>query len=233
MPTIVQNCPRCSAKNMTFDVVSDIYVGSKYDWQRYFEICSICRKCHSHVVSLISLRDAKNKDVFKENGKLIQQGGDLAQWFNFDRFITIADSEAKPLPDSLPEPIKSAFFEGVRCIAIGCPNAAGAMFRLCLDLATRGLLPELDIQDGPDKHTRRNLAPRLRWLFENEKLHQDLNDLSSAVKGNGDDGAHEGSLTAADAEDIYDFSYELLNRIYSQPARLASAAKRRTDRRGE
>ena len=233
MATFVQNCPRCSAKKMTFDVVSDVYVGSQYGWVRYFEICSICRKCKVHTISQISLCDVKNKDNFKKSGELMQLAGDLAIWFKFERFITNADTESKPSPDSLPEQISSAFSEGVRCLAIACPNAAGAMFRLCLDLATQGLLPDLEAQGGPDRHTRRNLAPRLLWLFENGILQQDLDELSKAVKGNGDDGAHEGSLTADDAEDIYDFSYELLSRIYSQPARLAAASKRRLESRKE
>lgn len=233
MPTFVQDCPRCHAKRMTFDIVADVLVSIQYDWKSYFEICGICRRCKRLSVSLISLHSAANRATFASTGKVVAQGGDLASWFEFERYITVADLSSKPAPDALPDDITSAFVEGTRCLAITCPNAAGAMFRLCLDLATKGLLPDEGQPDDPDKHTRRNLAPRLRYLFDKGLLSAELKPLSDAVKGNGDDGAHEGSLTDEEAEDIYDFAFELLDRIYSQPARLAAAAKRRVDRRRE
>lgn len=81
------------------------------------------------------------------------------------------------------------------------------------------------------EYTRRNLAPRLEWLFDNGRLPADLRDLSAAVKDDGNDGAHDGNLSEEDAEDIYDFAYALLERIYTEPARLKARAARAAARR--
>ena len=66
-------------------------------------------------------------------------------------------------------------------MAVGCFNAAAAMFRLSLDLATKDLLPGEGVKDF-DYSTRRFLARRLKWLFDNKKLPEALRELSSVVK---------------------------------------------------
>ncbi len=43
-------------------------------------------------------------------------------------------------PEHLPKDVKTAFDEGASCMASGCFNAGAAMFRLCLDLATKPML---------------------------------------------------------------------------------------------
>jgi hypothetical protein len=45
--------------------------------------------------------------------------------------------------------------------------------------------------------------------------------------------ATTGTLTKAEAEDLLDFTTELLERIYSKPEQLRLAAKRRDERREE
>jgi hypothetical protein len=179
----------------------------------------------------VQLSEYKVNDEFGRSGAVNEVKTDISQFFKFQRYVTAADNDALEPPKDLPENIRRSFEEGARCLANGCPNAAAGMFRLCLDLATKTMLPQPEAEDGPTKHERRNLAPRLRWLFDHKLLPDDLRELSSAVKEDGDDGAHDGSLTAHDAEDIYDFAFALLDRIYSEPARIAAAAERRLARR--
>jgi len=124
--------------------------------------------------------------------------------------------------------IKAAFEEGAKCLAVDCPNAAATMFRLCIDLGTRALLPD---KGEPDAGTRRSLGLRLQWLFKNGKLPEALRDLSMAVKDDGNDGAHEGTLTIADAQDLADFAIRLLSRMYTEPEELKLAKARHADRR--
>ncbi len=90
-------------------------------------------------------------------------------------------------PDHLPKNIESVFREGATCIAVGCYNAAGTMFRLCVDLATKSMLPAEDTP-GLNARTRRDLGLRLPWLFENGRLPESLKDLSSCIKEDGNDG---------------------------------------------
>ena len=114
-------------------------------------------------------------------------------------------------------------------MAIGCNNAAATMFRLCLDIATQNLLPEQ--AEELANRVRRSLGLRLPWLFENGVLPEALRDLSTCIKDDGNDGAHEGTLSTEDTADILDFTYILLERIYTEPKRLEEAANRRIVRR--
>lgn len=231
MATIVSDCPRCDAKKMTFDIIADVWVGSEHGWSHVHEITARCRRCQRPSLLIVRLHDYDLRGQFGKDGQITNLKNDIISAFKFVRNVSHADITSAPAPESIPENIRAIFEEGSRCLAVNCPNAAGGMFRLCLDLATKAMLPSVDQSSGPDSHQRRNLAPRLRWLFETGKLAHDLKDLSTAVKENGDDGAHDGSLTSSDAEDLYDFAYALLSRIYSEPARLAAMADRRRARR--
>lgn len=71
----------------------------------------------------------------------------------------------------------------------------------------------------------------MKWIFENEILPSDLEDLSRGIKDDGNDAAHDGSLNKDDAEDLLDFTYILLERVYTEPERVKIAAQRRVARR--
>ncbi len=116
------------------------------------------------------------------------------------------------------------------CLAVSCYNAAGTMFRLCVDLATRSLLPEGEIA-GLNPKVRRDLGLRLPWLFANNTLPTALHDLSTCIKDDGSDGAHAGTLGKDDAEDLLDFTMALLERLYTEPEVLKLAKERREARR--
>lgn len=102
------------------------------------------------------------------------------------------------------------------------------MYRLCLDIATKSLLPS---EGEPNSKTRRSLGLRLSWLFDNGALAEDLKLLADCVQQDGNDGAHDGTLTKEDAQDLHDFCVEMLRRLYTEPARLKLAKDRREQRR--
>ena len=115
-------------------------------------------------------------------------------------------------PKHLPPLVTSAFMEGARCLTVSCWNAATVMFRTALDLATKHQIPE----DCP-RVVRNRLARRLEWLFENGKIPPDLQELSKAIKDDGNDAAHDLSITKIDAQNTAEFAYELLRAIYTIP----------------
>lgn len=165
---------------------------------------------------------------------LVKFGGSLNDMFSVTGFISLKDHAKTPPPEHLPEAIDTVFREGVACQAIECFNAAGTMYRLCLDLATRELLPDeaATTVAQPSKHQRRNLKPRLDWLFDQGRLPTALRELSDCVREEGNDGAHAGNLTDRDADDLLDFAFALLERLYTEPKKLALAKERRDERRG-
>lgn len=116
-------------------------------------------------------------------------------------------------------------------MAVECFNAGGTMFRLCLDAATKDVLAKLPDPSIVPKKVRYSLGFRVEWLIENGHLSEALRDLAECVKEDGNDGAHDGTLTAADAEDLRDFTSALLERLYTEPAKLKAAKGRREARR--
>jgi len=230
MSELVANCPRCKAKEMTFDLVSQLPIYVKYNWQCWFEAFCICRACNRSTTFVLSQKEYDDKDIVKKG--LVNYDRAVNQLMSIEGHISLKDIASEQPPDHLPNNIEAAFREGAACMSIGCFNAAGTMFRLCVDLATRSMLPEDEVE-GLNTRTKRNLGLRLPWLFEHGVLPEALRELSSCIKDDGNDGAHEGTLSEEDAGDILDFTYVLLERIYTEPKRIEIAKERRVARRGE
>jgi hypothetical protein len=68
--------------------------------------------------------------------------GSINNYFEYLGYISLKDAGATSPPDHVPAPLAKVFEEGSKCVAVGCCNAAGAMFRLCVDMATETLLPK-------------------------------------------------------------------------------------------
>jgi hypothetical protein len=228
MAELVANCPRCDAQKITFDVLQDRVVGVNYGWQPVWEVFSICRHCGSSTVFVLALSDYDYREVFK--GGLHKSNGAINDFVRINGFINLKDMGAEPAPEHLADNIAAAFNEGAKCMAVGCNNAAATMFRLCVDMATRTILPEAETP-GLNAKVRRDLGLRLPWLFENGLLPESLKDLSSCIKEDGNDGAHAGNLLDEDGADLQDFAVALLERLYTEPKRLALAKERRDERR--
>ncbi|RZG42152.1 DUF4145 domain-containing protein [Acinetobacter baumannii] len=72
---------------------------------------------------------------------------------------------------------------------------------------------------------------RLTWIFNNKILNAGLEELSRCIKDDGNDGAHDGNIGKEEADDLFDFTYELLEQVYTQPERIRLATTRRLERR--
>ncbi|MBU0533456.1 MAG: DUF4145 domain-containing protein [Candidatus Omnitrophica bacterium] len=228
MSELVADCPRCGAKKMTFDLKKQITIEVRYDWQNWLEAFCVCRKCDSATIFTLIQKEPNSKNVIGSG--LENFGGAVNKLMHIEGYVSLKDTASKQPPEYIPEKINAVFKEGATCMAIGCPNAAGTMFRLCIDLSTRAMLPEEEVK-GLNSKIRHSLGLRLPWLFDNKILPEALRELSSCVKDDGNDGAHEGTLKKEDAEDLLDFTYALLERIYTEPQRIKLANERRLARR--
>lgn len=108
------------------------------------------------------------------------------------------------------------------------------MFRMCLDLATKDLLQKstaLAATVAPTSRQKDVLAERLKWLFANNVLHGDLEELSQCIKDDGNDAAHDGNIGKNEALDLLEFTEHLLEHIYTRPEKVRLANVRRQERR--
>lgn len=231
MAEFVADCPRCGSQAVTFDVLGDSIANTRRHFP-IFEALSTCRHCGQSSIAQFTLQAGTTSARFSKPGALTALPGSVLTAFNLHNFVSAKDAEGMPAPEHLPPEVEQCFREGAACYAIGCHNAAAAMFRLCLDMATKGLLPMEDgASGGPNRDQRKKLANRLAWLFEVGKLPPGLEDLADCVREDGNDGAHDGTLTPEDAADLIDFTTALLERVYTEPARLELAKARRIERR--
>lgn len=226
---LVDDCPRCNAKSITFIVFGGTPFKDGIDsmFPPDAEIFCMCKACY-------------NASIFEVTRKGLSYSPELVDWrgadynisqnYNVVGIVTPSDLAIDPPPGFLPSHIETAFKEGSKCLNIRCYNAAATMFRLCLDFATKECLPN---GDEPSAKVRRSLGLRMGWLFEKGILPGALKDLAECVKDDGNDGAHEGILDKDSALNLEDFTRMLLERIYTEPARLEEAKRRRAARHGK
>lgn len=199
-----------------------------YDWQRHYELFGICRACKKSTIFFADQAEPDSDEVFRKHLPSALPIA-LNRAMKIKGFLSQKDAAAESPPEHLPENVDAAFREGAACMAIGCFNAGATMFRLCLDLATRAMLPEGD-EAGLNQKIRRSLGLRINWLPDSNRLPEALRDLSACIKDDGNDGAHEGILNEQDAEDLSDFAFIMLERIYTEPKRIENAKLRRQER---
>ncbi|WP_037078050.1 DUF4145 domain-containing protein [Rhizobium sp. CCGE 510] len=233
MSLLNSNCPRCGAKHVTFDVEAQKSRGIvEAGWVERFEIFAVCRHCHRATIFVVDTITAGSAGVWRDiMSGVVKYTGYINDHFKVVGHISLKDEGADEPPEHVPGDIAAVFSEGATCVAVECWNAAGAMFRLAVDMATKSILPP----DGepPVAKIRRSLGFRLEWLFQNGKLSTDLQELAECIKEDGNDGAHDGSLTRNEALDLQEFTFNLLEKLYTAPKKLELAAARRRERRGE
>lgn len=221
-PMLAGDCPRCGQHAVTFDVLADVRVTDAY----HYEVFARCRRCGDPSVALLEMSRGDSSQIAELGGKYINHD------YTFQRWVFNLPGSAK-CPDHVPANIAAAFNEGARSMAIGCYNASGAMFRLCLDLTTKPLLPsETDPDPKPSKRERYNLGPRIDWLVDNNKLPVAIGEMAHHVRLDGNDGVHDGSLGESDADDLIEFTIVILERHFTEPEKLRLARARQNARRG-
>lgn len=225
-----ERCPRCRTEHVTFDVLGQTSRGvDSTGWVEKFEVFAVCRMCKTSTVFIVKNREYDLRNTWNQNFGIVNWPGYVNDAFECLGYIRISDIAAEPPPEHIPPNLESVVNEGSTCLACGCYNAAAAMFRLAIDLASKELLPaEGDI---PNARIRRSLGLRLEWLFSEQRLPVELEDLAECIKEDGNDGAHDGTLDRSSAEDVRDFTFALLERLYTYPKRLELAKDRREARR--
>lgn len=173
MAFLIADCARCGANQITFDVGAQVYRRQEYGWRNTYEIFCVCRSCRAPSIYGVAIKTDTNvgmRDTLQgSNDALVNYSHALNPYFDIQYLVSIRHKQNVEPPEHLPPEIQSAFTEAAACLSIDCFNAAGTMFRLCIDLATRGLLSEPDDEakpQPPNTKVRRDLGLRLGWMFD-------------------------------------------------------------------
>ena len=226
MPTCVADCPRCGANSITFDTQSFVYVEMVYNWKRIYEVFSVCRSCHKPTVfKMHQNQSGREMDrLFDDSNSpsFMSQDVSLNDIFYVDSYVSLRDKAGINCPEHTPEYLKVVFDEAAACYSISCYNASVSMLRLCLDLDTKQIAEQHGIKGL--------LYARLTQIFKLGLLNPDLEELSHCIRENGNDGAHDGSITKIEAEDIMDFTISYLESRYTMPQRIKLRKQARNKR---
>jgi hypothetical protein len=161
MSLLIADCPRCGAKSITFDVSALVFKHRVYGWQDWYEVFSICRYCHRPTVFSIQQKspDLKIGGERPTIDAILEYDAALNSFFIVDSCISLRDHVQHQAPEFLDENIANAFKEGAACFSIACYNAAATMFRLCVDLVTRPLLPDPSDKTVEQPNAKRETGP--------------------------------------------------------------------------
>ena len=215
---LVANCPRCGAQQMTFDVRDSTLAASSI-YRRYEAFC-VCRSCTGATIFLVEENHGTYQKRKEFGRKMPPPHERYHRLYALQHPITLADIETTPPPEDLPADVDGVFREATKCAAVGCSNAAGAMFRLCLDLTTK----HFELRKGL-------LVQRLGKLCEQKSVPEELRELMSVVREDGNDGAHDGTLDEESVEDMGEFTARLLTHLFTEPAKVKAAKERRARRK--
>lgn len=242
MAFLSADCPRCKLKAVSLLVVGNSFFYRKSGNYRlqYSEVFCNCPSCKRSSIAVVRQRTPELTNNATEDQAIRRFDAMLWSTPNsfagtpvsitdyglLEGFVSTKDLSNLPIPDFLPHQIIQVFGEGNLCLDVGCFNAAGVMYRTAIDLATKTLIPA----EGAPKNTRYSLGNRLTWLFEQSRLPKELATLAECIKQDGNDAAHDASLSVIDAKDLHEFTFELLRRLYTEPERLRLAEERRNAR---
>lgn len=232
MSLLIADCPRCGSKQITFDLVASVLVKIDYDWQETHESFCVCRHCLTPTIFRLKQANRKYLRIPSKSAEesIVLYKTSINTYFDILGYVNKAMNNTDPTPEHLPEKIKLVYEEATQCLAVSCFNASASMFRLCLDLATKDLVltnSELTITAENNK----TLGNRLLWLFNNKLIPIELKRLASCIKNDGNDGAHDGSIGSDEANDLKDFTFIFLEKIYTDLKKLDIAEQRRLSRK--
>jgi Domain of unknown function (DUF4145) len=130
---------------------------------------------------------------------------------------------ATDLDPDVPEPVGSAFSEGMRALSANCPRAASVMFRGMLAAVVRD-------KGGEAARQASQLIQQLKAMEREGTLHPSLVEWAAEIRLIGNAGAHPDELEQVDqaeAADLARLCRHLVTVVYETPARIRRARQQR------
>ncbi|WP_158264352.1 DUF4145 domain-containing protein [Nitratireductor sp. StC3] len=139
---------------------------------------------------------------------------------HFDQQPTLVRIMPPSLPKAIPARIAGLWREAAICRRSGLFEAAGAIFRKTIDVATKHLFnvdPRLE-----SKQPAVALRSRIKALGEMGIIDEEMVQLADIAALDGNDAAHdEDPYSSEEAEALEDLTFDLLDRLFVRPDRIA------------
>lgn len=200
MGEIAHSCPHCKAER-TGLVPRLEMVHEMHDHIVFYQVAAQCRICRNLVVFLLGGKRGTQSPKEMDGDPLMRGWNVLRCW---------PEAKASDAPEHLPEPVLRAYKQGEANIRTGNWDAAGAMFRKTIDVATR----------DPAATKQARLVDRIDALAAAYAITPDLKKFAHAIRLDGNDAAHEPEFTEGQARDLHDFTRLFSMYFYTLPGML-------------
>lgn len=202
------DCPYCRTKSAGFVV--------HHQWddrtrQTHSSLLAVCAVCNNGIV--VNLRNVAGRKVASYN----RDKHDFP--FGDDRVLSIFPQVAGEVPSDCPPAVERFYLQGLMNLASENWDAAGAMFRKTLDVATKII--------APDKRNE-NLYNRINALVSDGLLTRSMGDWSHELRLDGNDAVHdEEPETSDDAHVMQKFAEAFLRYAFTLPNLVAQNREKR------
>ncbi len=208
MGFFVRDCVRCGVKRSQHFQVGESLTPKHLEW----EIAARCSVC-----SLISVYVAKMNGTGNAPSAYSTNLPDERVSSAAVRIATTA----VPLSEYIPERIAGLFREANECRQMTWYEAAGAMYRKTLDVATKHIYTH-DARLA-EKQPAQALRVRIKSLGEMRILDEDIVELADVAALDGNDATHDvDPYSKEEAEALEDLTLDLLERLFVRPAKVAA-----------
>ena len=199
MATIRRDCPHCPATHVAFTIV-----GVSPAPNEAYEVNALahCGSCGRPI--------AFRANTAGQGVSPAQTDGDIERsWRVVDVW---PERLATSAPKHTPPNIRQRFLEGEDAFARESWNAAVAMYRATLDIATKSLA------DVPANVT---FHKRLVWLHDNHRITPDMKDWADHVRIEGNEALHDPeAFTEEDAKPLRLFTETFLRYVFELPGEV-------------
>ncbi len=207
MAAFQADCPHCGSKQSAFQILNSIPAHAAGDRSRgyFWDVFSRCGVCHRGVVALWML----GTNVAFDHA--FSQGSSVSR-----RMLAIYPlHNAGDIPDFIPKNVENYYKQGMTNLRSN-RDAAGAMFRKCIDVGLREKFPDLD--------NRAQLTGRIEEAARRQKITSELSQWAHQVRIDGANAAHrDDPFTTKEIERLQKFTELLLRYLFELPGMLEAA----------
>ena len=115
-------------------------------------------------------------------------------------------------PIHTPDRVADIFRQGKESENSGLWDAAGAMFRKCVEIGLKDRFPDIDASLSPYK--------RIQKAADENRLTRELAEWAHSIRALGNEAVHEYTFTRVQANEISAFSEILLQYMFTLPGEL-------------
>lgn len=208
MSLMTLDCPHCPVTNGQFQsVVATLRPRTSHVWTTVY-VCNACTGAVAAKIEGVTPGKAPSPHEFpldpRESGLYVV--GPI-----------YPEAKASVAPAHTPDAIARAYLQALSNIRMGNWDAAGAMARKSVEVATKSLLGLSDVDAA---RSRTDLNGRINKLEVDRRITPDLKDWAHAIRLDGNRAVH-GEFTEDEAKEIVSFAELFLIYVFQLPGMLA------------